>query len=169
MTIADELARLQELRDSGALTEAEFEEAKRKALDEQPQPAAGGYGAGAVGSGPHSGQVLGVNEEMYCTLMHLSQLLVYSGLGIIVPIAMWLIGKEDSELVRRHGNRMMNWFISSLIYALVCGVLVFAVIGIPLLIVLAILEIVLPIMAAIKCANGEVWSYPMAMRFFDED
>ena len=163
MTIADELARLQELRDSGALTETEFEEAKRKALHEQPQAASGFDGA------PVAGQVMGINEELYSMLMHLSQLLVVSGLGIIVPIAMWVIGKDESDFVRRQGNRMMNWFLSSLIYMVVFGLLCLVVIGIPLLMLLAILEIVFPIIAALKANNGEFWSYPMAIRFFDED
>lgn len=163
MTIADELARLQQLRDSGALTETEFEEAKRKALHERPQSPLG------FGGPPAPGQVMGVNEVTYSVLMHLSQLLVVSGLGIIVPIAMWLIGKEDSDFVRRQGNRMMNWFISSLIYAVICGLLCLVVIGFPLLGLLAILEIVFPIIAAVKANNGEVWSYPLAIRFFEED
>ncbi|MCA9136992.1 MAG: DUF4870 domain-containing protein [Planctomycetales bacterium] len=163
MTIADELSRLQQLRDSGALTETEFEEAKRKALHEQPRAFSGFGGPSAAG------QVMGVNEETYSVLMHLSQLLVVSGLGIIVPIAMWLIGKDDSDFVRRQGNRMMNWFLSSLIYAVVFGLLCIVFIGIPLLALLAILEIVFPIIAALKANNGEVWSYPMAVRFFEED
>jgi len=163
MTIADELARLQELRDAGSLTESEFEEAKRKALHEQPQ-------AAPVFGGAHvPGQVMGINEELYSMLMHLSQLLVVSGLGIIVPIAMWLIGKDESDFVRRQGNRMMNWFLSSLIYAVVFGLLCLVVIGIPLLMLLAILEIVFPIIAALKANNRELWSYPLAIRFFDED
>lgn len=163
MTIADELARLQELRDAGSLTETEFEEAKRKVLHEQPQAASG------FGGAPVAGQVMGINEELYSMLMHLSQLLVVSGLGIIVPIAMWVIGKDESDFVRRQGNRMMNWFLSSLIYMVVFGLLCLVVIGIPLLMLLAILEIVFPIIAALKANNGEFWSYPMAIRFFDED
>ncbi len=164
MTIADELARLQALRDAGSLTEIEFEEAKRKVLHEQPQPAMSGFGGSSV-----PGQILGVNEETYCTLMHLSQLLVVSGLGIVAPIVMWVISKDESDLARRHGNRMMNWLISSLIYAFVSGLLSMVLIGIPLLILILILDFVFPIMAAVKANNGEIWSYPGAIRFFEED
>ena len=164
MTIADELARLQALRDSGALTETEFEEAKRKAIHEQP---------GSMQSGPAGyavpGQIMGVNEETYCTLMHLSQLLVVSGLGIVAPIVMWVLSKDQSDLARRHGNRMMNWLISSLIYAFVAGLLCMVLIGIPLIILIVILDFVFPIIAAVKSNNGEVWSYPLAIRFFEED
>ncbi|QDV85017.1 DUF4870 domain-containing protein [Planctomycetes bacterium TBK1r] len=164
MTIADELARLQALRDAGSLTEIEFEEAKRKVLHEQPQPAMSGFGGSSA-----PGQIMGVNEETYCTLMHLSQLLVVSGLGIVAPIVMWVISKDESDLARRHGNRMMNWLISSLIYAFVSGLLSMVLIGIPLLILILILDFVFPIMAAVKANNGEIWSYPGAIRFFEED
>ena len=162
MTIADELDRLQQLRDSGALTEVEFEEAKRKALGEQPV-------AAGRGTAPVPGEVMGMDEKTYCTLMHLSQLLVISGLGIIAPVVMWLIGKDESDLARRHGNRMMNWLISCLIYAVISGILCIFLIGIPLALALIVADFVFPIIAAIKCNQNELWSYPLAIRFFDED
>ena len=163
MTIADELTRLQELRDSGALTEVEFEEAKRKAIGEQ-SSATSTFGIQSA-----EGQILGVGEETYCALMHLSQLLIVSGAGIVVPIVMWILSKDQSDLARRHGNRMMNWLVSSLIYALVSGLLCFIFIGIPLAIAVVIMDFVFPIMAAVKATNGEIWSYPLAIQFFDED
>lgn len=164
MTIADELARLQELRDTGALTETEFEEAKRKALHENSTSTGGGFGSPGI-----PGQIMGVNEETYCTLMHLSQLLVVSGLGIIAPIVMWVLSKDESDLARRHGNRMMNWLISSLIYAFVAGLLCMVLVGIPFVILIVILDFVFPIIAAVKANNGELWSYPGAIQFFAED
>ncbi|MCO8121319.1 DUF4870 domain-containing protein [Stieleria sp. TO1_6] len=164
MTIADELARLQELRDRGALTEPEFEEAKRKALAGDSQPPRDLFGSGVV-----PGQIHGVNEETWCTLMHLSQLLVVSGLGIIAPIVMWIISKDQSDLARRHGNRMMNWLLSSLIYLAIAGALCFVLIGFPLVLLMVVLDFVLPIIAAVKANQGILWSYPMAIRFFDED
>lgn len=166
MTIADELARLQQLRDSGALTEIEFEEAKRRAIEEHNASPASPFGF-AGSSVP--GQVFGVDEKTWCTLMHLSQLLVVSGLGIVVPIVMWVLSKDQSDLARRHGNRMMNWLLSSLIYAAVAGVLFLVFIGIPLALLILVLDFVLPIIAAVKANGGEVWSYPLAIRFFDED
>ncbi|MCD0458781.1 DUF4870 domain-containing protein [Roseiconus lacunae] len=173
MTVTDELNRLQQLRDQGSLTEAEFDEAKRRVLNENSGAAGNtqhsptGYGAAMNQS--QDGMVHGIDEKTYCTLMHLSQLLIFSMLGVIVPIAMWLIGKEQSDLVRRHGNRMMNWLISELIYGMVIGVLCFFFIGILLIPVLAVVGILFPILAAIKANNNILWSYPGAIRFFDED
>jgi uncharacterized Tic20 family protein len=101
--------------------------------------------------------------------MHISQLLVYGfGIGIVVPIVMWILGKDQSPLVARHGARMMNWIISSFIYGCIIGVLCLLFVGIPLAIVLAILTTVFPVIAAIKANGGEVWSYPMAIKFLPE-
>ncbi|OYP36043.1 DUF4870 domain-containing protein [Rhodopirellula sp. MGV] len=184
MSITDELDRLQRLRDQGSLTEAEFDEAKRRVLGGAPNHSYDSFGEGnaqysAPYSAPHSnqnqyhfaddGQVLGMDEKTFCTLMHLSQLLVMSMLGVFVPVGMWLIGKEQSDLVRRHGNRMMNWLISELIYGMLIAVLCFFFVGFLFIPVLALLGIMFPIIAAIKTNRNILWSYPLAIRFFEED
>ena len=167
MTIADELARLEELRNNGSLTEIEFEEAKRKALDDHNQ--AGNPYAATTAPQNVPGQIHGMDEKTWCGLMHLSQLLNWSGLGIIVPIAMWIMSKDESEFARRNGAAMINWFISFFIYTTIAVILCFFLIGIPILIVLGILEIVFPIIACIKAMGGNVWPYPMTIRFLDEN
>ncbi|MEL6104714.1 MAG: DUF4870 domain-containing protein [Planctomycetota bacterium] len=172
MPLSDELARLQQLRDSGSLSEIEFEEAKRRVINEHgaadTQSAAPAYGAAPMQSGSIPGQIHGMSENTYCALMHLSQLLSYSVLGIVVPIVMWLISKDDSEVARRQGASMMNWLISSLIYYAVSFVLMFLIIGVPMLIVVGLLGIVFPIIAAIKAVDGKQWSYPLSIKFFSE-
>ena len=155
MSLADEIARLQQLRSEGTLTEAEFVEAKQQVLS---------------GDSPGlSGRIYGVEETTWCMLMHLSPLASWSGIGVILPIVMWAISKDESDLARRHGARMMNWLISSVIYAGVGLVLSLVLIGIPMLMVLAVCGAVFPILAAVKCSKHELWSYPTAIRFLDED
>ena len=167
MSLADELARLQRLRDEGVLTEVEFEQAKRKAIEQHAPPPGSSFGG--LGGAKVPGQVYGVDEKIWSALMHLSQLLIASVLGIAVPIVMWLLSKDHSEFTRRQGNRMMNWLLSTLIYFAACGILTFVFIGIPLGFIVLILDVVFPIVAAIKATKGETWSYPLAIRFFPED
>lgn len=178
MSIADELARLEELRRIGSLTEIEFEEAKRQVLAGQAGTGSGpvqsAMGASGLASDIHSSDIPrsdihGVDEKLWCTLMHLSQLLTISGLGIVVPIVMWITSKDESEEARRHGARMMNWFLTSIIFACVGFLLTIFLVGIPLLMLLALLELIFPIIAAIKANGGEAWSYPFAIRFIPED
>jgi uncharacterized Tic20 family protein len=159
LSISDEINRLEQLRAQGSLTDDEFAQAKRRVLD----------GETNVESVDGTGQLFGISEKIWCVLMHLSQLSFITGVGIILPILMWAISKDESELARRHGARMMNWTISFIVYAAVAGVLCWFLIGIPILIVLAILNVVFPIMAAVKCLDEEIWSYPMAIRIFDEE
>jgi len=85
--------------------------------------------------------------------------------GWIAPILIWQLKKEEIPALDAHGKVAANWIISSLIYATVCVILIFVVVGIPLLIVLALLGVIFPIIGAIKAANGEVWQYPLSIRF----
>jgi hypothetical protein len=159
LSISDEISRLEQLRSQGTLTDEEFVEAKQQVLDGVP-------GAVEIIS---DGRIFGIPENTWCLLMHLSQLTWFTAVGLILPIVMWVLSKDESDLARRHGARMMNWLISSVIYAAIGGALLWVIIGIPILLALILLNVVFPIMAAMKCNDGEVWSYPLALRIFAED
>ena len=60
---------------------------------------------------------------------------------------------------------MVNWIISEILYAAGCLALAFLFIGVPLLIVVGVLGIIFPIIAAIKANDGEVWPYPLSISF----
>lgn len=156
----EDLERLNALREKGAITEEEFIKEKKRILDamntETPRP-----------SYAPKQKLWGMNETGYCTLMHISQ---FGGLliplaGYILPIVMWLVGKEDSDMVDRQGKAILNWMISLVIYLAVSGILCVIAIGIPMLIVFAILNLIFVIKGAMKANNGEYWEYPMTMKF----
>ena len=160
MTLAQELERLEQLRANGSLSDAEFQAAKARTIDGQAQPP---YKGG-------SGQMIhGIEERTYCTVMHASQLLVFTAVGIVVPILMWILGKDKSEMVNQHGIRMMNWIISAFIYGIVAGMLCFVVIGIPMAFAVLIMTFAFPIMAAMKSNSGQLWSYPLTIKFLPEN
>jgi len=159
VNLAQQIEQLEQLRTKGALSDNEFQVAKNRLLSgEAKPPLKSGYG-----------MVHGIEEKTWCTLMHVSQLLNLSGVGVVVPIMMWILGKDKSDMVRRHGNRMMNWIISSFIYLVIGTLLCTVIVGIPIVIGLMVLSVVFPIMAAIKSNNGEVWSYPLTIKFLPED
>ena len=159
MDIAHQLEKLEQLRSQGTLSDVEFQAAKNQVLSGQPQP--------PLKAG--HGMVYGIEDKTWCTLMHVSQLLNSSGVGVLVPIVMWILGKEKSEMVRRHGARMMNWIISSFIYAIIAIILMFVVIGVPLFFGVILLSVIFPIIAAVKANRGEIWSYPLSIKFLAED
>ena len=85
--------------------------------------------------------------------------------GLAVPIVIWQMKKADIREIDAHGKVVVNWLISSLIYSAIGFVLTFVLIGIPILMVLAVLAVVFPIIAGIKANNGEVWKYPLSINF----
>jgi uncharacterized Tic20 family protein len=60
---------------------------------------------------------------------------------------------------------VVNWLISSLIYFVVSLVLTIVLIGILGLVALGIMSIVFPIIGGIKANNGELWEYPLTIKF----
>ena len=107
------------------------------------------------------------DEKQMGLFLHLSQLInviVPMG-GVIAPIVLWQIKKEEIPALDAHGKMIVNWFISALIYSIVSGVLTIVLIGFLGLLALAILSIVYPIVGGIKANNGELWEYPLTIKF----
>ncbi|HZG37278.1 MAG TPA: DUF4870 domain-containing protein [Nodosilinea sp.] len=105
-------------------------------------------------------------SRMWAMLAHLSAL---SGfvipLGNIVgPLVIWLIKRDEMSFVSDQGREALNFNISMTIYMMVAGVLIFVLIGIPLMIVLGIAWLVLTILAAVKANEGVAYRYPLTLR-----
>lgn len=158
MSIADEIAKLNELKQSGAITEQEYQKAKEGLL-------AGNQPASENLKQSFSG--ISVDANMWGMFIHLSQFCGYAFplAGLIVPIVLWQIKKNDSELIDRHGRIVVNWIITEFILAIVFLLLCFVLVGIPLLIALAVVGVVFPIIGAVKASNGEAWTYPCSIKF----
>ena len=99
--------------------------------------------------------------------LHLSQLLnfVIPFGGVIAPILIWQLKKDEIPALDAHGKMVTNWMISALIYGVVSGILCIVLIGFLGLAALAITGIVFPIIGAIKANNGEFWEYPLTIKF----
>jgi uncharacterized protein len=161
MSIPDELQKLQQLRESGAISEEEFARAKASLLGPAPT------GQGSVAA------PIDVEKQtrLWAMLLHLSQLaglLVVPVAGLIVPILIWQIKKTELPGIDVHGRIVVNWMISAVLYFLVCFVLAFVLVGFFMLAILGILAIVFPIIGAVKANDGEVWKYPLSISFFRE-
>lgn len=163
MNIADELQKLQQLRESGAISDDEFAQAKAKLLDES---STDGHDRRGVFSGSSSKDIE-QEARQWAMFLHLSQFAGFAVpiAGLVVPIVLWQLKKDELPGIDDHGKVVMNWIISEVIYGIVSFLLVFVLIGIPMLIALAIVGIIFPIMGGIKANNGELWRYPMSIQF----
>lgn len=84
---------------------------------------------------------------------------------LLGPLIVWLAKRSDSPEIDAHGKESLNFQISMLIYDAIAFVLCFMLIGIPILILLWILNTVFVIVASIQAGEGKLYRYPMTIRF----
>ena len=110
------------------------------------------------------------NREIrsWAVACHASSLLgffVPAGGHILAPLIVWLIKRPESREVDEHGKEALNFQISMLIYSIVAGILCFVLIGFLLLPILHILNLALVIVAALRAGEGQLYRYPLTIRF----
>lgn len=93
----------------------------------------------------------------------------FAAITHVLALLTWVIGPlivllaTDDEFTRENARNALNWQIMFTIYMLISVVLVFLLVGIPLLIVLPILDLVFCVLAAVKASDGEAWRYPLTL------
>ena len=108
------------------------------------------------------------NTRTWTVLCHASALLglFFHFLGhILGPLIVWLVKRGDAAEIDAHGKESLNFQLSMLIYDAIAAILCIVLIGIPILIVLWVLNTVLVIVASIKASEGVLYRYPMTVRF----
>jgi uncharacterized Tic20 family protein len=107
-------------------------------------------------------------DNTLLSITHLSQLLHYlTGFGgFIVPLVIWLTSRNSVEGMDEHGKSIINFQLSMLLYIIISipAILLFGL-GILTLIGIGILGFILPIVNAIRAANGEAPSYFLTIKF----
>jgi uncharacterized protein len=152
--LPEEIKKLQDLHAEGALSDEEFEAAKGQLINTDRVT-------------NKSKDLLGLDLRNYLTLMHGSQFagFIVPFAGLVAPIVLWTMAKDQYPEVDAEGKQILNWMISELIYFTVAGVLCFLLIGFLLLIPLAIASLVLPLIATIEASQGKSYKYPLTIEF----
>ena len=166
MSMADEIQKLDQLRQAGTLTEDEFQKGKTRLLN------GGGSGSGdglnrfldAVGLG--SGLNATERTQNYSMWLHLSILanLATLGAGYVLPVVMWQTRKDD-PIIDQHGRNALNFLICQLILFVIGVILTAVVYGYFLMLGVAFLSIVCPILVGLKAKRGIVEKYPLTIEF----
>ena len=100
--------------------------------------------------------------------MHLAQLLdLVTGVGgLIVPLVIWSVKKEEVYQLDRHGKQIINFQLSMILYSLIAIPLVFLLgFGFLILIAVGLLCLVYPIVNALRASSGQDAIYPFSIRF----
>ncbi|MBT4865924.1 MAG: DUF4870 domain-containing protein [Planctomycetaceae bacterium] len=101
---------------------------------------------------------------MFCHLSMFSGHFIPFG-NILGPLIIWLVKRDEMPLVDDQGKEALNFQISIMLYLIISILLIFVIIGIVLVLAVAIFNIVVTIMAAIKANEGYEYRYPLCIRF----
>lgn len=86
--------------------------------------------------------------------------------SLIAPLIIWLIKREDSPFIDKTGKNYFNFLLSYMIWLIVASIAMFIIIGFILFPIIAILNFIFTIVAAVKAYNGEYYLPPLSIRFF---
>ncbi len=100
-------------------------------------------------------------HRLLTVMCHASALI---GLGIILPLIVYLVTKHDNPAVEAHAAETFNFHLSYCLWALLCVPLTFILIGAPLIFLIGIAAVVLAIIGIVKAADDELYRYPVTLR-----
>jgi uncharacterized Tic20 family protein len=86
-------------------------------------------------------------------------------MGLIGPLVMWQVYKNQSAYVTQHAIEALNANITLMLAGMLCGVLCFVLIGFLFLPVLLVGAIVFFVKGALAASQGKSFSYPWIVRF----
>jgi uncharacterized Tic20 family protein len=101
------------------------------------------------------------DEKLWSALIQLSGLV----LNFFGPLVGYLLLRQRGPFVREHSVSALNWQLSLLIYYFVGYILSLVLVGFVILGAAAVLNIVFSIMAAMHAHRGQLYVYPLAIKF----
>lgn len=116
---------------------------------------------------PNNTPVLSGEEKQWAMFAHLA---TFAGFAlpfgnVLGPLAVWLIKRDSSAFVNDQGKEVVNFQISMCIYLLAAALSAFVLIGFVLFPLVALADLILTVIGAIKASNGETYRYPATIRF----
>ena len=88
-----------------------------------------------------------------------------TALGFLVPLVIMLTKGQSDPFVRANAVESLNFSLTVILGMIVSVILLFFFVGIVGLIVIPIVAIILQILAAMAASRGEVYRYPISIRF----
>lgn len=99
-----------------------------------------------------------INASVFCGL-------VFPLGNFLAPLVIWQLKKDISSLVDDQGKSVLNFQLTVFIAAVICGFLMFAVVGFILLPLLSLYALVMTIIAIVKVNDGENYKFPYSFTF----
>ncbi len=102
------------------------------------------------------------DERTLAILSHI--LCIVPGIGILAPLVIWWIKKNDSSFGEANARESLNFQLTVIVAYIISGLLAAIVIGLLLFFVALILNLVFVIIATIKASENKIYRYPISLR-----
>ena len=101
---------------------------------------------------------------MFCHLIFFAGYIIPLA-SIIGPLVIWILKRDEMPFVDDQGKESLNFQITMTLALIVSALLIFALIGIPLIAAVLIFQFIVVIIASIKAHEGVYYRYPLSFRF----
>jgi uncharacterized Tic20 family protein len=105
--------------------------------------------------------------EVLCHLLGLAALTGIPFANVLAPLGLWLWKRESNPAVDAHGREAINFQLTAAIALVLSGFLCLILVGFILLPVVLIGQIAFTIIGSLRAGRGELYRYPLAIRFFN--
>jgi hypothetical protein len=104
--------------------------------------------------------------RLWAMLCHLSAFagLIFPFGNLLGPLIVWQLKRDLDPYLDDHGREALNFQLSVILAVMVCFLLMFVIIGFPLMIVVSAGALILTVIAAVKANEGVAYRYPFCLR-----
>ncbi|NQX92139.1 MAG: DUF4870 domain-containing protein [Flavobacteriales bacterium] len=104
---------------------------------------------------------LSSDDKLLAALAHFGSFIF----GLVCPLVIWIIKKDESNFVAEHAKESLNFQLSISIYLIGSFILMFLIIGLFVAIGLALFASVVILISTIRAAQGHPYKYPLSIPF----
>ncbi len=85
--------------------------------------------------------------------------------SFIAPMVIYILKKDESSFVTAHAKESLNFQLTVIIAYFISFILMFILIGFPLIILVSLGSLILVIIATVRVSEGKLYKYPFCIRF----
>lgn len=101
------------------------------------------------------------DEKLWATLVHLGAIFFH----FLPALIGYFVLRDRGPFIREHTRAALNFQLTVLLGYVVGFFTVWIVVGFVILLAVAVLNIVFSVLAAIAANRGELYTYPLALKF----
>ncbi|MGL5315162.1 MAG: DUF4870 domain-containing protein [Peptostreptococcaceae bacterium] len=106
-----------------------------------------------------------ISRENIIMLVMAASIILFNIVGFIVCYFVWCEFRQESDFINANGRKLLNFHISFVIYEIIAGLLIIAIIGAFLIPVVSVAYFVLTIIGMIKYGTHKDYDYPFTINF----